>query len=56
MSACLLYGLLASQSLRLAEGERVRAASAQCCGDLNEADGVSEWANGDKKQRWPKSW
>eukprot|EP00904_Undaria_pinnatifida_P001777 jgi/Undpi1/115/HiC_scaffold_1.g00115.m1 len=39
---------------RLAEQERVKAVSAQCCAALHESDGVGEWADGVFKQKWPK--
>eukprot|EP00904_Undaria_pinnatifida_P007764 jgi/Undpi1/4117/HiC_scaffold_16.g07484.m1 len=47
-------GLSTSQRARLAEQERVRAVSAQCCAALHESDGVGEWTDGVIKQKWPK--
>eukprot|EP00904_Undaria_pinnatifida_P007772 jgi/Undpi1/4124/HiC_scaffold_16.g07491.m1 len=43
-----------AERARLAEQERVRAVSAQCCAALHESDGVGEWTDGVIKQKWPK--
>ena len=48
--------LSTSQRARLAEQERVRVVSSQCCAALHESDGVGERADGVFKQKWPKIW
>ena len=56
MGPVCFVGLSNFQIARLAEKERVRAVSAQCCAALHESDNVGEWADGVYFQKWPKIW